>query len=68
MARSRNIKPSFFMNEDIIELPYEARLLFIGLWTLADREGRLENRPKKNQNVFISCRRYKRCRTVREHF
>lgn len=35
------------MNEDIIELPYEARLLFIGLWTLADREGRLENRPKK---------------------
>lgn len=28
------------MNEDIIELPYEARLLFIGLWTLADREGR----------------------------
>lgn len=47
MARSRNIKPSFFMNEDIIELPYEARLLFIGLWILADREGRLENRPKK---------------------
>ncbi|WP_336964076.1 hypothetical protein [Acinetobacter pittii] len=47
MARSRNIKPSFFMNEDIIELPYEARLLFVGLWTLADREGRLENRPKK---------------------
>lgn len=35
------------MNEDIIELPFEARLLFIGLWILADREGRLENRPKK---------------------
>ncbi|CAG68985.1 hypothetical protein [Acinetobacter baylyi] len=47
MARSRNIKPSFFMNEDIVELSCEARLLFIGLWTLADREGRLENRPKK---------------------
>ena len=47
MARARNIKPSFFLNEDIVELPYEARLLFIGLWTLADREGRLENRPKK---------------------
>lgn len=47
MARSRNIKPSFFMNEDIVELSIEARLLFIGLWTLADREGRLENRPKK---------------------
>lgn len=47
MARSRNIKPGFFQNEDLVELPYECRLLFIGLWTLADREGRLENRPKK---------------------
>ena len=47
MARARNIKPSFFLNEDIVELPCEARLLFIGLWTLADGEGRLENRPKK---------------------
>lgn len=47
MARARNIKPAFFINEDLIELPFEARLLFIGLWTLADREGRLENRPKK---------------------
>ena len=47
MARARNIKPSFFLNEDIVELPCEARLLFIGMWTLADREGRLENRPKK---------------------
>lgn len=47
MARARNIKPSFFLNEDIVEMPLEARLLFIGLWTLADREGRLENRPKK---------------------
>ncbi|MDC5478011.1 hypothetical protein OHW93_17000 [Acinetobacter baumannii] len=47
MARARNIKPSFFQNENIVELSFEARLLFIGLWTLADREGRLENRPKK---------------------
>jgi len=47
MARSRNIKPGFFHNEDLVELPYEYRLLFIGLWCMADREGRLENRPKK---------------------
>ncbi len=47
MARSRNIKPGFFKNEDLIELPFETRLLFIGLWTLADREGRLEDRPKR---------------------
>lgn len=47
MARSRNIKPSFFTNEQLAELPFDARLLFIGLWTLADREGRLEDRPKR---------------------
>jgi hypothetical protein len=47
MARARNIKPGFFQNEDLVELPFEVRLLFIGLWTLADREGRLEDRPKR---------------------
>ena len=47
MPRARNIKPGFFRNEDLVELPFEARLLFIGLWTLADREGRLEDRPKR---------------------
>lgn len=45
MARARNIKPAFFMNEVLVGLPFEYRLLFIGLWTLADREGRLEDRP-----------------------
>lgn len=47
MARARNIKPSFFTNEDLVDLPFSTRLLFIGLWTLADREGRLEDRPKR---------------------
>lgn len=47
MARARSIKPSFFHNETLAELPTEARLLFIGLWTIADREGRLEDRPKR---------------------
>ena len=45
MPRIRTIKPDFFNNEDIGRLPPEARLLFIGLWTLADREGRLQDRP-----------------------
>ena len=49
MPRARNIKPAFFKNEDLAELPFEVRLLFIGLWTLADREGRLEDRPKRIQ-------------------
>ena len=47
MARARNIKPSFFTNDELVELEPIYRLLFIGLWLLADREGRLENRPKK---------------------
>lgn len=47
MARSRNIKPGFFTNEDLVELDFATRLLFAGLWTQADREGRLEDRPKK---------------------
>jgi len=47
MARARNIKPGFFGNEDLAELPFSTRLLFIGLWTIADREGRLEDRPKR---------------------
>lgn len=53
MARSRNIKPGFFSNEDLVELDFATRLLFAGLWTIADRDGRLEDRPKKIKiNVF----------------
>lgn len=47
MARARNIKPGFFSNDQLVELPFETRLLFIGLWTIADRAGRLLDRPKK---------------------
>lgn len=47
MARSRNIKPRFFTNDEMAALPPLTRLLHIALWTLADREGRLEDRPKK---------------------
>lgn len=47
MARSRNIKPGFFSNEDLVDLDFATRLLFAGLWTLADKSGRLEDRPKK---------------------
>lgn len=51
--RARNVKPSFFQNEQLAELPFEARLLFVGLWCLADREGRLEDRPKRiKMHVF----------------
>lgn len=47
MARARNIKPGLYKNEDLAECSIWARYLFPGLWTLADREGRLEDRPKR---------------------
>lgn len=47
MARARNLKPGFFTNDRLAECSIAARLLFSGLWTIADREGRLEDRPKK---------------------
>jgi DnaD/phage-associated family protein len=47
LARARNIKPGFFKNEELAELDPLARILFAGLWCLADREGRLEDRPKR---------------------
>lgn len=47
MARSRFIKPGLFINDTLAELPISARYLFAGLWTIADREGRLQDRPRK---------------------
>lgn len=37
--RIRTIKPEFWQDEDIGELPRDARLLFIATWNLADDEG-----------------------------
>jgi hypothetical protein len=47
MARARTIKPGFFTNDTLAEIPPLGRLLFAGLWTIADRAGRLEDRPRK---------------------
>ena len=47
MSRIRSIKPEFFLDEELAELSPLTRLLFVGLWTLADCEGRLEDRPKR---------------------
>jgi hypothetical protein len=45
MARARNIKPGLLKNEVLGVADPLYTLLFVGLWTLADREGRLEDRP-----------------------
>ena len=47
MARARNIKPGFFSNDLLAEIAPLGRILFAGLWTLADREGRQEDRVKR---------------------
>lgn len=47
MARARNIKPGFFSHDELAEVSPLGRLLFIALWTMADRAGRLEDRPKR---------------------
>lgn len=46
MARARYLKPSFFTNERIGDLPPLHRLAFQGLWCQADREGLLKDRPR----------------------
>lgn len=53
MARARNIKPSFFTNETLAEVEPLGRILFAGLWTIADREGRLERRPKRIKTEIL---------------
>ena len=47
MARARNIKPAFFNNDLLAEIDPIGRLLFIGLWTIADFKGDIEWREKK---------------------
>ena len=47
MARARNIKPAFFTNDELADIEPLGRLLFIGLWTIADCNGNIEWREKK---------------------
>lgn len=47
MARIRSIKPDFWTDEKIVELSFEARLLFIGSWNFADDSGNLQRSAKK---------------------
>src|SRR5258708_29631981 len=53
MARSRGIKPGFYKNEQLAECSLWARHIFPGLWMLSDREGRLEDRPKRIKGELL---------------
>ena len=51
MARIRYIKPEFFDSEQVASVSLGARLLFAGLWTVADREGRFDVEPDFDQEI-----------------
>lgn len=43
----RGVKPDFWIDENVVEVSYPARLLFIGLWMLACDNGHVEDSPKR---------------------
>src|ERR1700686_1165958 len=45
MARIRSVHPSFFTDEAVMGLSFEAQILLIGLWTEADDQGVFEWKP-----------------------
>jgi hypothetical protein len=47
VARIRSIKPEYFDDPDIGQLSAEAALTFIGIWTEADKRGRLVDDPRR---------------------
>lgn len=53
MARIRTVKPDFFTSDDICALSPLARLLYIGLWCEADREGRFAWAPKAFRRRYL---------------
>lgn len=55
MARIRYVKPDFFTDDKIAELKPLTRLFFIGMWTQADKKGRLLDRPKHLKIKLLPC-------------
>jgi len=47
MARKRMIKPEYWTDSTMVQLPVEARLLFIGMWNFADDFGYLDDEPER---------------------
>lgn len=51
--RIRSIKPDFWKSEKVASLPPMSRLLFIGLWNLADDAGRFRAHPSLIQGEIF---------------
>ncbi len=47
MARKRMISPEFWTDATMVALPFEARLLYIGMWNFADDYGYLADEPDR---------------------
>src|SRR3990167_9899654 len=47
MARIRSVKPDFFLDFELSKLEPITRLFFIGLWTQADKSGRMVDEANK---------------------
>lgn len=58
--RNRIIKEGFFRSYELAQLPPLARILFEGLWCMADKEGRLWDRPPQ---IKAECLPYDECDT-----
>lgn len=54
--RARNIKPGLFKNELLASSGPLNTVIFCGLWCMADREGRLEDRPRRIHMEVNPCR------------
>jgi hypothetical protein len=54
--RARNLKPSIFKNDLLAVADPLYTLIFEGLWCMADREGRLEDKPVKIHIELNPCR------------
>jgi hypothetical protein len=45
--RIRQVKPEFWSDSDMAALPYAVRLIYIGLWCVADDAGYIDWRPDR---------------------
>src|SRR4030095_12649862 len=56
VPRIRQIKPEFFLDDELaLSCCRDARFLFAGLWVLADRAGRLKDRPARIKAQVFPC-------------
>ncbi len=53
MPRSRTLKPEFFTDADLCELPPLHRLLYAGLWGQADRRGVFLDKPRELKTKLL---------------